>query len=62
MGTKYIVQIEVSRKVMLDYWGHPCQEADADCPSCKAWRRWKKTKKITVTTSEENTLKILLLA
>jgi hypothetical protein len=62
MEMKYIVQIEVSRKVMLDYWGHPCQEADADCPSCKAWKRWKKTKKLTVTTSEENTLKILLLA
>ena len=47
MGTKtYVVQVEVSRSVMLQYWGHPCREKQRGCPACKAWARWRKTKQI----------------
>ena len=61
MGTKtYVVQVEASRAVMLQYWGHPCPEKLRGCPSCTAWARWRKTKQIVVTTTEQNTLNLLL--
>ena len=55
----YIVRVEVSREVMLQYWGHPCPDTDRGCPSCKAWARWNKTKQIVVTTTEAGTLELL---
>ena len=61
MGTKtYVVQVEASRAVMLQYWGHPCPEKLRGCPSCKAWSRWRKTKQIVITTTEDKTLAFLL--
>jgi hypothetical protein len=62
MGTKtYVVQVEVSRSVMVQYWGHPCREKHRrGCPACKAWERWRKTKQIVVTATEAGTLKILI--
>jgi len=60
MGTKtYVVQVEVSRAVMLQYWGHPCREKQRGCLVCKAWKRWRKTKQIVATTTEAGTLKLL---
>ena len=60
MGAKtYVVQVEVSRAVMLQYWGLPCREKERGCPACKAWARWRKNKKIVVTTTEAGTLKLL---
>ena len=60
MKTKtYVVQVEVSRAVMLQYWGLPCREKERGCPACKAWARWRKNKKIVVTTTEAGTLKLL---
>ena len=61
MGTKtYVVQVEVSRAVMVQYWGHPCREKQRGCPACKAWERWRKTKQIVVTATEQNTLNLLI--
>ena len=61
MGTKtYVVQVEASRAVMLQYWGPPCPETLRGCPLCKAWARWRKDGKIVVTTTEQNTLNLLL--
>ena len=61
MGTKtYVVQVEASRAVMLQYWGHPCPDTSRKCPICSAWARWHKNGKIVVTTTEENTLDLLL--
>ena len=57
--TTYAVHIEVSRAVMLQYWGHPCPEFDPDCTACKAWTRWRKDGKVVVTTTEANTLDLL---
>ena len=60
MGAKtYLVKVESSRKVMVQVWGPPCREKHRGCPACKAWERWRKTKQIVLTTTEENTLKIL---
>ena len=61
MGKTYVVQVEVSRAVMLQYWGHPCREKHRrGCPACKAWARWRKTKQIVITTTEQNTLNLLM--
>jgi len=61
MGTKtYVVQVEVSRAVMLQYWGHPCREKERGCPACKAWARWRKTKQIVATTTEAGTMELLM--
>lgn len=61
MGTKtYVVQVEASRAVMLQYWGYPCVGKQRGCPSCKAWARWRKTKQIVVTTTEAGTLELLM--
>jgi len=57
--TTYVVQVEASSKVMVQYWGHPCREKKRACPACKAWERWRKTKQIETTTTEAGTLKIL---
>ena len=57
--TTYAVHIEVSRAVMLQYWGPPCHEFDLACPACKAWTRWRKDGKVVVTTTEANTLDLL---
>ena len=56
----YAVQIEASREVMLQYWGHPCPDTERSCPSCKAWARWRKTKQIVITTTEAGTLELLM--
>ena len=58
--TTYMVLMEVSRAVMLQYWGHPCKDFEPDCAACKAWKRWRKSKKIVVTTTEANTLDLLM--
>ena len=62
MGTKtYVVQVEASRAVMLQYWGpNHAQRSCGGCPSCTAWARWRKTKQIVITTTEQNTLNLLL--
>ncbi len=61
MGTKtYVVQVEASRKVMVQYWGQPCREKQRACPACKAWERWRKTKQIVVTATEAGTLELLI--
>ena len=61
MGTKtYVVQVEVSRAVMLQYWGHPCRAKQRGCPACRAWARWRKTKQIVVTATEAGTLALLI--
>jgi hypothetical protein len=58
--TTYVVQIEASREVMLQYWGHPCPDTERSCPLCKAWARWRKDGKIVVTTTEAGTLELLM--
>ena len=57
--TTFVVQIEVSRDVMLQYWGEPCEVKDKDCPACKAWERWHNTGRIVITTTEQKTLDLL---
>jgi len=60
MGTKtYVVQVEASRKVMVQYWGQPCREKHRGCPACKAWERWRKTKVIVIATTEAGIREIL---
>ncbi len=60
MGAKtYVVQVEASRKMMVQYWGLQCREKHRGCPACKAWERWRKTKKIVISTTEAGIREIL---
>jgi hypothetical protein len=51
------VEIPLTKKEMVDFFGEPCASFSKSCVLCQAWRQWRKNGRATVTVERTQLLK-----
>jgi len=50
------INIPMTKREMIDFFGKECDSNDKECPSCRNWKLWKKTGRANVTVERKQLL------